>query len=121
YSLFSPFFFNASPTTDPYTLSLHDPLPITPSHKFPSPCSKARRSVPARRPVFRGIFAPRRPPLAKTFSSHWLRRAPHRQARLPALPQTTSQPKSHPPASSPRGRAEVARPSRASSASGQLA
>src|SRR5215831_10700075 len=41
-SVFSFFFFNDTATTEIYTLSLHDALPISPSIDFKEPCNATR-------------------------------------------------------------------------------
>src|SRR3712207_7142607 len=43
------FFFNDTATTEIYTLSLHDALPISPRYGVPSPSPRSCRSPPGRR------------------------------------------------------------------------
>src|SRR5687767_15739989 len=62
----SPFFFNATATTEIYTLSLHDALPI-----FAPPRRRTRRErTGARACRFRPLEAPPHPPVG-TKCPHW--------------------------------------------------
>src|ERR1017187_8865382 len=86
--LFCLFFFNDTATTEIYTLSLHDALPICPQNGLPE-CA-ARRCVPgARRPV---------PPAADRES------AGERDSLSP--PWTATRPAMHLPAESPESRSD---------------
>src|SRR2546429_8586264 len=52
------FFFNDTATTEIYTLSLHDALPIWPSNRIPQ--RRRRRAIQRRPPLRRGIAIRRR-------------------------------------------------------------
>src|SRR3712207_7080141 len=77
--MFSLFFFNDTATTEIYTLSLHDALPIS------SPPSRPRAGGPAGRSPRRGAYRRRRtPPTAR-----WSPGRPPRRRR----PRTTRRPR----------------------------
>src|SRR2546427_8906148 len=59
HTLFFLFFFNDTATTEIYTLSLHDALPISPTNTFPPPGAHARRSWYRRRTANRAPESPR--------------------------------------------------------------
>src|SRR3712207_8064294 len=50
------FFFNDTATTEIYTLSLHDALPISPPSRAPRGACRVRGSWPARRPSVRRLI-----------------------------------------------------------------
>src|SRR6266498_4782989 len=63
------FFFNDTATTEIYTLSLHDALPISPARGTPRPAGPAGRPA-RRRPAARGAARPRDRKSTRLNSSH---------------------------------------------------